>query len=71
MWEDLYDVFIDSLSDGKIITRLAAAMTLTDAIIFMRAYMQEYYHDLHFSLILRHSPQGGIADGTLSPQEAT
>ena len=70
MQEDLYDVYIDALSDGKIVNRIAAAMSLTDATLFMRAYMEEYYHDLHFSLILRHSPQGGIADGTVSAQEA-
>ena len=70
MYEDLFDVYIDVLSDGKIVNRIAAAMSLTDAALFMRAYMEECYNDLDFSLILRHSPQGGIADGTVSAQEA-
>lgn len=70
MYEDLFDVYIDVLSDGKIVNRIAAAMSITDATLFMRAYMEEYYNDLDFSLILRHSPRGGIADGTVSAQEA-
>ena len=55
MWEDKYDVYEDLMDNGKIVRRLAADMDLEHALLFMRAYMETYYHDLSFSLILKHA----------------
>ena len=55
MWEDQFDVYEDMLGDGKIVKRLAADMDLEDALLFMKAFAQEYYNETQLALILKHS----------------
>jgi hypothetical protein len=57
MWEDKYELWLDSLGDGKIVERIATDLDLRVACLLIRAYMEEYYHDLRFGLILKHMPQ--------------
>lgn len=55
MWEDKFDVYEDMLGDGKIVKRLAADMDIEDAVLFMKAFVQEYYNETQLALILKHS----------------
>ena len=66
MWEPLYDVYLDSDCSGRYVERIAAKMSLRDATLFMRAYMEEYYNNTGFSLGLRHSP---MEDTNVETQE--
>ena len=66
MWKALYDVYLDGDCSGCYLERIAAKMSLRDATLFMRAYMEEYYNDTSFSLVLRHSP---LEDTNVGTQE--
>lgn len=57
MWEDTFDVYEDVLGDGQLMRRVAADMSIEHALLFMKAFMEEYYHDTQFNLVLKHAKQ--------------
>jgi len=66
MWKSLYNVYLDTEGSGRYLERIAAKMSLRDATLFMRAYMEEYYNDTDFSLVLRHA---SLEDTNVGTQE--
>lgn len=54
MDENRYELWYDSLGDGKIVERIAADLDLRTACLLIRACMEEYYANTQFALILKY-----------------
>lgn len=55
MDENRYELWYDSLGDGKIVERIAADLDLKTACLLIKACMEEYYADTQFALTLKHA----------------
>lgn len=56
MWEDKFEVYKDALGDGKIVERVASDMSLEDALLFIKACIQEYWRELSTTYTIKHMP---------------
>ncbi len=54
MWEDRFEVYRDSNGDRKVIERIASDMSLEDALIFIKACIQEYWRETDTAYIIQH-----------------
>lgn len=54
MWEDKFEVYRDSNGDRKIIECIASDMSLEDALIFIKACIQEYWRETDTAYIIQH-----------------
>lgn len=62
MWEDRFEVYRDSNGDRKIIERIASDMSLEDALIFIKACIQEYWRETDAAYIIQHMKIEGEKD---------
>lgn len=56
MWEDKFEVYKDALGDRKIVERVASDMSLEDALLFIKACIQEYWRELNTTYTIKHMP---------------
>ena len=65
MWEDVYQVFLRI--GEKRVDLLASDMTIDNAVLFVKAWFQEYYNDTDTSIEIRRQPitysNGGCENG--------
>lgn len=54
MWEDKFDVYRDMFGDRKIYERVASDMSLEDALLFIKACIQEYWREPKATYTIQH-----------------
>lgn len=57
MGENKFEVFCDVTGTGKFINCIASNMSLKDAMLFIKACIEEYWCDFDSAYIIKHMPR--------------